>query len=403
MFALDALRGLAITMVLVFHTGAVDLFPEPERRWWMRLTNTLWSGVDLFFVLSGFLISGLLFKEIDQTGTLKLGRFWLRRGLKIWPSYFAAYGTMVGLTCVYHLRLGAWDRVKSELWHSLPNVVMVQNYLPSEYRWPNSWSLAVEEHFYLALPVVLLLLLARSRRDGETRRRDPFPGFLVGGVAFCVLILVLRIVDAGQPVPNAYFPTHLRADALSVGVVLGWAHRYRRPAFERVAAWLRPIAFPLALLALVSIAFLGSPWPGGEPEPGEPPHSGNYISGFTVGFTILSVGFGSLVVLAGAYPQAGLNGPSFVRLPLRALAFVGTYSYTIYLAQAVIPRTPGYYAIVKVGRRLAVDSNATNRTVFVVTSLVLGVVLAHVVEKPVLKLRERWLPSSARRVERSGP
>ncbi len=388
MFALDVLRGVAVLLVIVFHAGARDLFPEP-RTTWMRVTDTCWAGVDLFFVLSGFLISGLLFKEIDRTGTLKLGRFWLRRGFKIWPSYFAAYGAMVLLTCLYHARLGAWARVKTELVHALPNVVMVQNYFPGAYRWPNSWSLAIEEHFYLALPTVLLALLAARGKTSET---DRFPRFFVGGAVFCVLVLVLRLVDAGRAAPNAYFPTHLRADSLCFGVMLGWAYRYRRAAFDRVARFW-PIALVVAPIALVSIVFLGSPWPGYPPEPGEPPHSGNYLSGFTVGFTILYLASGSLVVAAGAHPDAGLRGPWILRAPLKALAFVGTYSYTIYLAQAIVPRTPGYSTAIGLARRLH-DSHWPGRLLFVGVSLVLGIVLAHLVERPMLKLRERWLPST---------
>src|SRR5688572_1965232 len=88
LFALDVLRGVAVLLVLVWHwpgrSGSMGPF--------YLVSKVGWVGVDLFFVLSGFLISGLLYKEWDRCGRLNLRRFWLRRGFKIWPAYFAAFG-----------------------------------------------------------------------------------------------------------------------------------------------------------------------------------------------------------------------------------------------------------------------------------------------------------------------
>ena len=270
----------------------------------------------------------------------------------------------------------------------LPNVVFIQNYTDPEHRWPNSWSLAVEEHFYLVLPAVLLLLLSAF---GPKYR---FRGLFAGGAAFCALVLLLRLVDAQRPFPNAYNPTHLRADSLSFGVMIGYAHRYQKEAFARVAR-LWPLAFVVAPLALLSSFPLGCPWPGYPPAPGEPPHSGNTWSAFTIGFTLLYLGSGALVVFAAAYPDAGSSRGPLVRAPLRAIGFVGVYSYTVYLAQAVVPKTPGFFALAKLARRLTVDSLWTDRVVFVVVSFALGVALSHVVERPLLVLRDRWLPSAS--------
>lgn len=92
---LDVLRGIAIALVILTH---LPFDPDPT-----VLGHTLlekikykgWSGVDLFFVLSGFLISGLLFKEMSRTGTIRVGRFLLRRGLKIWPAYYVFFGLLL--------------------------------------------------------------------------------------------------------------------------------------------------------------------------------------------------------------------------------------------------------------------------------------------------------------------
>ncbi len=386
--ALDVLRGVAVLLVILFHAGNPDLFPEERASWFQRATSVCWCGVDLFFVLSGFLISGLLFSEIERASRLDVRRFWLRRGMKIWPSYFAAYGGMVAINAANMLRTGKTRQVRDALAAMLPNVVFIQNYTDPEHRWPNSWSLAVEEHFYLVLPGVLLLLLSMF---GPKYR---FRGLFAGGAVFCAVVLGLRLLDAQRPFPNAYNPTHLRADSLCFGVMIGYAYRYKKEAFARVAHFW-PLAFVLAPLALVSSFPLGCPWPGYPPAPGEPPHSGNTWSAFTIGFTFLYLGSGALVAFAAAYPKAGLSRGPLVRAPLRAVSFLGVYSYTVYLAQAIVPKTPGFFTLAKVARRLTVDSLWTDRVVFVLVSFVLGVALSHVVERPFLVLRDRFLPSSS--------
>jgi peptidoglycan/LPS O-acetylase OafA/YrhL len=99
-------------------------------------------GVDLFFVLSGFLISGLLFREYIERGKIDLKRFWIRRSLKIYPPFYA----LLLATAIYSLV--KFHHVTSAI---LGDVFFVQNYLP--HVWDHGWTLAVEEHFYLVLPL----------------------------------------------------------------------------------------------------------------------------------------------------------------------------------------------------------------------------------------------------------
>jgi peptidoglycan/LPS O-acetylase OafA/YrhL len=107
---------------------------------WFRIG---WIGVDLFFVLSGFLISGLLFLEYRSAGELKLARFFLRRGLKIYPAFWAMlFASVLGLVLAGKSVRGI--AIAGEL-------LFVQNYTQSI--WEHTWSLAVEEHFYLLLPL----------------------------------------------------------------------------------------------------------------------------------------------------------------------------------------------------------------------------------------------------------
>jgi peptidoglycan/LPS O-acetylase OafA/YrhL len=400
-FTLDVLRGLAIALVMFFHIGVPEEYGEDGDKLFHDAASVCWAGVDLFFVLSGFLISGLLFREIRETGTLDLKRFWLRRGLKIWPSYFVTYLGLLSLRTLNDLRLGETARAKANLLHSLPDLVFVQNYFPNQWRWPQSWSLAIEEHFYIGLPLVLALLVARSRRRGGAEP-PTFPRFFAGGVAFLVLVLVARLVDAGTAVPYAYFRTHFRADSLAFGVVLGWLYHHRRPTFAKLAR-LWPLAVALTPIALWSMLWLGIPWPGYPPKPGQPPHSGNYWSAFTIGFNILYLAFGGLVIAAGEYPEAGLRAPLVIRAPMKALAFIGGYSYTIYLAQAVLVDLPAVGAMFRLARRILVDDNWVDRIGFVVLSVPLGIALSHVVERPALRVRERLWPSASKRAREERP
>ncbi len=119
LFALDLLRGVAIALVVAFHSPGGEAI------------RVGWVGVDLFFVLSGFLISGLLFKELDRTGTIVAWRFWLRRGFKIWPAYFAAFGA--AFATAYAVQSSLWEggeRGAGDARRYWPNFVFIQNYFP---------------------------------------------------------------------------------------------------------------------------------------------------------------------------------------------------------------------------------------------------------------------------------
>lgn len=149
---LDILRGIAVLWVVLYHG---------------ELRNTIfnggWAGVDLFFVLSGFLISGLLFAEYKKNGSIDFKRFFIRRALKIYPAfYFFLFVTFIAEAGLHHLRpMGAF----------LSEILYVQNYAP--YIWPHTWSLAVEEHFYIALPLFLCCLLYFSHRSDDPFRLIP--------------------------------------------------------------------------------------------------------------------------------------------------------------------------------------------------------------------------------------
>lgn len=353
--SLDVLRGIAVLLVLFRHLPSRDASTA-----FVILQRIGWVGVDLFFVLSGFLISGLLFSEFDKTGELNVKRFWLRRGFKIWPSYFFTYGGAMLLTI---LATGDLSLFVSRA----PNYVFIQNYMPEPVRWTHSWSIAIEEHFYLALPIVLLLLVPKR-----------LPWLPKICVFVCAIVLLIRIIlsfSGGVTWENFYYQSHLRIDSLSFGVLLGYFHHYHRDAFLRFGQRFSPVLLVVGLAGFI-FAFMFrleySPW------------------SYTVGFSVLYLTFGGLVIAASSYTRFGSVGPP------KLVATVGVYSYTVYLAHSVMTELPGAGTV----RRFVFANfgDAGDRIVIFAGAIILGILISHLVERPFLRLRARLLPSNKKPV-----
>ena len=347
--SLDVLRGMAVLLVLFRH------LPNDNASDALSFIQSIgWTGVDLFFVLSGFLISGLLFTEFDKTGALDVKRFWLRRGLKIWPSYYFVYGVAMLLTVI------ATNNTQLLL-KQAPNYIFIQNYMDHDARWTHSWSVAIEEHFYLILPLLLLVLIPAKLKK--------LPKILLFLCVFVLAFRVFLVFFRDIPWTNFYYPTHMRIDSLCFGVLLGYFHQYNTDRFTKVGRRFWPL-----LLAAPAVLVLANLFPVEQ----------SAVS-YTIGFTIFYLMFGGLVVVARAYPEFGSSGPQ------RIIALAGVYSYTIYLAHSVLYEIPGMTSV-----RLSIFpyfGDTGDRVLFFSLSIVLGVVISHAIERPFLRMRARWLPS----------
>jgi peptidoglycan/LPS O-acetylase OafA/YrhL len=343
--SLDVLRAVAILLVLGRHmpefSRAEIPFAGPVLDLWRRGG---WIGVDLFFVLSGFLISGLLFREHIGFGEIKYGRFLLRRGFKIYPPFYLllAVAVIVAVSTGRSLPAGA-------VWCE---ALFVQNYGPSLF--PHTWSLAVEEHFYLLLP---LLLLALSCGKKTSARFAALP-WICGAVALAALAgRILTIVLCGFSLKGIVFPTHLRIDSLLFGVTLSYFHHFHR---ERLNAFLEKYRVALGLCA--AVFFL----PPFFMELGK----GVFLQ--TAGLTLLGLGSG-IVLLLMLHNYKRPQGP---------VAYIGSHSYSIYLWHI-----PVCYWIVP---WLAGMLPPWEKTVFYfAASILLGILAAQFIETPVLALRDR--------------
>lgn len=356
---LDVLRAVAVLLVLGRHIG----FPldgwNPLADGFLRLwARGGWIGVDLFFVLSGFLVSGLLFREYQRYGAVSVPRFLIRRGLKIYPAFYF-FLALTMLRIVLTNGVGTLP-VEALICESL----FIQNYGPAVLS--HTWSLAVEEHFYLCCVLLLLYLTRRARGDKDPYRSIPMIFLVVAAAS-----LAARLVH-GLYWPFAYsthlFPTHLRLDGLMCGVCLSYLYHFRRGLLTSFVRGREGLLFGLGL-ALFAPAFLF-------------PLERTYLI-YTLGLTGLYLGSG-LVVLVLVF-----RGLPNLR-PLRALAFVGGYSYSIYLWHFMVRFLSEETLRVLLHR--SAGSPLTVLTYFVGT-FVVGIAMAKLIEFPVLRWRDRLFPS----------
>ena len=369
---LDILRGIAILLVLGRHPVLL-----PEQSGSLHAVANAWhvfgwTGVDLFFVLSGFLVGGLLFQELRARGELDVGRFLIRRGFKIWPSYYLFLAVFAALRLLTDAR-GA------DSWDLLPNLLNVQNYFGSPRS--HTWSLAVEEHFYLVLPLVLLVII--GRRPVSRGRIAALPAIPILSVCLLVACTALRWQVAMGPSyspDRLLFPTHLRIDALFFGVMIAYMFHFHESVIGRLARHRGLLAATgLALIAPMAIV------------PVEP----SVFVG-TLGLTMLYVGYGCLLVAIATTPlDHGWAGRWMQSAPARAIAFVGVFSYPIYLwhIEVAIALNRLLARWVALGPESIALRWACGMSAFLVLSVVVGVVMGRLVERPALALRDRLFPA----------
>ncbi|HET9982620.1 MAG TPA: acyltransferase [Longimicrobiales bacterium] len=303
---LDGLRGLAILLVFAFHM--VKFEPAYSAEWLVAYPASFgWSGVDLFFVLSGFLITGILYDTKARDDYFR--RFYWRRALRIFPLYYA--------TLVLWLWLlppiggpGVPTRVGADqlwLWTYLQNLPRAIGSWKTGIRGTqHMWSLAVEEQFYLLWPLAVYFLSRRA--------------LLRVAFATIAVSLAFRVawLAATGNVMGAYVLLPARADALAVGAALALAAR----GPEGLRGWsTRALGMMAAGAAVLAGVFAHGRYLGWD-SPGMA----------TVGFTATAVLYGGLLVLVVTAPAGSRLGRLFGS---RAMRFFGKYSYGMYVLGAV--------------------------------------------------------------------
>ncbi|MGH9075958.1 MAG: acyltransferase family protein [Acidimicrobiales bacterium] len=289
---LDGVRGVAIVLVVAVH-ATYGLIPQHAGQW----VPGGFIAIDVFFVLSGFLITSLLLEELARSGTISFRQFYRRRALRLFPALWAVMVAQL----VYAVATGI------PLGHDLKGLGAIALYV-GNWSWNfgaiipdalgQTWSLAVEEQFYLLWPLVLFLLLRKDRRR-----------LAVGVMAALVAVaLVSRILlwRAGVPYIEIYVQTEARLDSLMLGCLLAFATHYgwRLPRRIELLGW----TGAAGLAAVTLLAHREDAW--------------LYQGGFTL------VALASVLVVCAALDQASTFGRL---LSLRPVKVLGRVSYSIYL------------------------------------------------------------------------
>lgn len=302
---LDGIRAIAVIMVLAYHLK-------------LALFKSGFLGVTVFFVLSGYLITGILISEVEEEGTIDLKNFWLRRIRRLVPAVMSMAVVIIFVSAVVNRVIftkGCKDFLASVLgfnnWWQIFNKVSYFEAAGVPSPFTHCWSLAIETQFYLIYPLILLGIykLAKSRGEGRAKR-----GLLFAGVtlllALISVILMIVLFDPQQDASRVYYGTDTRAFSLLFGALLAILWEYRmvpRRLSASVNMVLGSVSF--AVLFVMTIAINGSSnfW---------------YRGGQFVG-TILTV----LVI----YAVSGRKTLLSRLLSHPVLKWIGDRSYSIYL------------------------------------------------------------------------
>lgn len=351
---LDILRCVALVTVIIHHSNISSFF--------LRVG---WIGVDLFFVLSGFLISGLLFSEYKKRGAISFKRFSIRRGLKIYPAFYV----FLILTGVAEYLVLHTHQAFSDYLH---DALFIMNYKSGV--WNHSWSLGVEEHFYIFLPFFLLTLIQFSRK-----RQDPFRVLPWAALAIAVICVGLRAIAVHVDEPNfdaVYKETQFRMDSLFFGVLLGYFYHFRPSVLE---LFLRPtinrVLVAVGSAGLISFSYFF-------------PLENRFFT--TIGFTFIYLGCGGVLLLAlyvhGVLPR---NAAQLTEKLGSLFAAAGMYSYSVYLWH----RPVGLWLPGLLHRILRVQIGDTAEFItYFVGSFAVGILMSKLIEYPILHLRDRIFP-----------
>lgn len=347
--SLDGIRGIAILLVLTFHCfEKINVYP------FNFVSELGWIGVDLFFVLSGFLITGILVDTKGNQGYLS--SFFAKRALRIFPLYYLV------LTCVFiTIAIPGIQKFspvydKAHLESSIYYLTFTQNLLFAFNDWGvtdllnHFWSLAIEEQFYLFWPFLVFYL-------------DVSKLLIV-----CVILIIVALVIRNNNVSNdfSYVFTLSRVDALAIGSMLAILIRQQIRILEKVA-----LPLFVSTIILLSVICLYSPDLG---------FRNPYF--IRIGYTLFALLFASMIAFVYDTKRIGAYINRFFSLSV--LKFFGTYSYGLYIYHWIL-----YKGVYNPLQNRFMFSKAYI-LVFLVLVTAISVLSFHTFEKYFLKFKSRF-------------
>ena len=356
---LDHLRALAIVIVFVYH---YNMFGHPAGLY-EHLGSWGWTGVDLFFVLSGFLIGGQLFAKIARDQPVSYGEFYVKRSLRILPAYFAVLALYIAIP-------GFKERSQlPPLWRMF---TFTQNFgldLTKEGAFSHAWSLCIEEQFYLFLP---LLIIGLSAIRAHKKAVYVIPALFLFGFAIRTYMWY-DVIPKAESFGKAYYmyiyyPTWSRLDGLLAGVALAAFYYFKPESWQKLTTKGNRIFF-IALVLLAGAWFIA--------------HDDHQyeLRGAIFGYPAIAVAYGALVF-------AALSPSSFLyRYSSKVTRLIATLSYSIYLTHKQLIHLTHEFL-----QPRGIDNDSyTSFWISTAVALLGGWLLHLIVEKPFLRLRDRWL------------
>jgi len=360
---LDHLRTLAIAYVFLFH---YFILSDGQPGWLPDFAKFGWTGVDLFFVLSGFLISSLLFLQISRGKSISFGTFFLKRFFRIVPAFLV---TVALYFCIPAFRE---KEALPSIWKFLTFTQNLGLNLKDFGTFSHAWSLCVEEHFYLFLPVILILL-----RSTKLFHKGYWLLLLLFAFGFAIRFYSFTELYFPKSTHQynwmfwykyVYYPTYNRFDGLLIGVSIAAVYRFL-PTFwntiSRFGNWL----LLLSLVILISANFLCEN------------QQTFYASVF--GYPVIAIGYGFMVVGA-------ISPVSFLyKWQSKFSTFIAALSYGIYLThKGIIHVTHQFLDPYKLNSHLML--------LICVISCLIGAFLLHeIIEKPFMKWRDQIMKPKA--------
>jgi len=366
---LDGLRGLACLIVVLFHyvfALVPDTVAGPSRNL-ARVFALGWIGVDLFFVLSGFLLGGILIDNRNSPDVFRT--FYARRAFRIFPLYFAWYALFLGLRVLpgwppglFNDSMPAWAYVAY-----IQNCFDAANGHWGAHWMTITWSLAIEEQFYLLLPAVIVFCPRRQ-----------IPGVVWTFIVSAVVIRYgLSLYAPGHGLAS-YTLLPCRWDALFLGVLGAWAMRQ-----EAFRTWLREnpwfLRASLMTLGVLLALFLHR----------APVHNGTVVR--EAGYTWIAVF--CLAFLLSARQDPVIRSVLRVRL----LTWLGTISYGVYVMHPAVLWLAHWWVRRQLPEINSAADAGTTLLAFVVT-ITLATLSYRTFEAPLIRLGRRWRYSYASRV-----
>ncbi|UPG86141.1 acyltransferase [Luteibacter aegosomatis] len=349
---LDTLRAIAIVWVMLFHSYFVGGLGEG----FSLLESPGWMGVDLFFVLSGYLIGRQVLASIAAGGTLDLAAFYRRRMLRILPAFFVVLALYVFWP--------AWREtpLMQPLWQFPTFTFNLLFDAPDRYAFSHVWSLCVEEHFYLVFP---FLALAVAKRPSMRRFALIGVAVVLGGIGLRAWLWETQMAGAGGSayLRYLYYPTYVRLDGLVAGVALAACAVYR----PRWMVWVHANPGRIAFCAILLLGGCLALFTGKRTE----------FWPCVVGYPLLAAAMAGFVAAS-----SGQAGPMGIRIP--GAAWLARASYSLYLSHK------GVFTLTAALLGSHLDGHRFLRfAIFAVATLAGGALLHYAVERPFLRWRDR--------------